>query len=449
MAALYMYLMRMRTGLPYEDIGNVFHVTTTTAQKLIRQIRSVLMKDFVPQNVNYIRTREDLIGHNTVMSNSLFDPENKKKIMLVCDGTYIFIDKSENYIHQKKTFSGQKKRNFIKVMNINACDGTVVHCISPFPAVQNDASILKHLYENTVIFDVLKNDDILLLDRGFRDVVSLIESKGITVKMPALVQSSEKKGQLNTKEANRSRLVTALRFVVKTRNGHLKTIWKMFNKTWSSYSQVHLSEDVEICYALINKFYQTFESNKNNARQVAQRMLSKLEDENIVGNIVSKSRFQKCIKKFTPFDNLDQLPELTKEHLFFVSLGGYQIKQAKSYTQMHIKQNENRFVVYTCPDEICFASFPSFYVGNRDPILFMMRLNSRFRSNVTHSPYVLIDKNSNDENAVLGHYCECYNGWRTLGCCSHIMTLISFLLHTKGKSLEDPAGFLDGIFNDG
>lgn len=36
--ALYMYLMKMRTGFPCEDIGNIFHVTKTTVQRLIRQI---------------------------------------------------------------------------------------------------------------------------------------------------------------------------------------------------------------------------------------------------------------------------------------------------------------------------------------------------------------------------------------------------------------------------
>lgn len=87
LTGLYMYLMRMRTGWPYEDVANIFDLTTSSAQNLIRQMRSVLTKDFVPLNVNYIRTREDLIEHDTVMSNSLFDPEDEKKVMLACSMT--------------------------------------------------------------------------------------------------------------------------------------------------------------------------------------------------------------------------------------------------------------------------------------------------------------------------------------------------------------------------
>lgn len=332
-------------------------------------------------------------------------------------------------------------------MNITTCDGTIIFTIAPFPAVQNDATILQHLLDETVMFDNLLQGDILLLDRGFRDVVQAVERKGLVVKMPSLIQAGTgKKGQLLTKDANRSRLVTALRFVVETRNGHLKIIWKIFNTILSAYSQVHLSTDVEICYALINKYYGTFESNRGNAIEVANRMISKLDEENLVGNVVTTDRFQKHIKDFTPFNDFDELPQLSKRNLFFISLGEYSIKQAESYTQVHVKQNDNQFLVWACPEEVCRSSFPSFW-ENHEPALYITKLNSRFRSNKIHTTYVLIDCNGVDERAVLGYYCDCYNGWRTLGCCSHVMTLIAFLLVTKGKDIADPSGFLNNIFD--
>lgn len=66
----------------------------------------------MPHNVNFIRSREELIQHNTVMSDGLMDPENEKKVMLVCDGTYIYIEKSQNYMHQKKNIQWAKKAEF-------------------------------------------------------------------------------------------------------------------------------------------------------------------------------------------------------------------------------------------------------------------------------------------------------------------------------------------------
>lgn len=451
--ALYMYLMKMRTGFPYEDIGNIFHVTKSTVQRLISKIRPILMKDFVPGQVNHVRSREEMIQHNTGMSNSLMDPGNEKKVMLVCDGTYIYVEKSENYMHQKKTFSGQKKRNFIKVMNVTACDGTIIYAIAPFPAVQNDAKILEYLFVKTALFDHLVPGDILLLDGGFRDVVRTIENKGIVVKMPALVQHSVRKGQLSTQDANRSRLTTALRFVVEVRNGHLKSIFKMFDTTWCAYAQKNLSYDVEICSALINKFFKVFESNKGISSEVADRMLSKQNEENIVGKIVTEN-FRSHMKHFTLFGDFDELPIMPQDRLFWITLGNYSIKQAISYTQMHIKHCENYFDILVCPDHICRQEFSSFSDNDKDPALFMIKINSRFRSQTTHQTFVLLDRTIRneetmdcDEKAVLGYFCQCYNGWRTVGCCSHVTTLLMFLLITKGHGLKNPSGFLNGMFN--
>lgn len=153
-------------------------------------------------------------------------------------------------------------------MNITTCDGTIVYMIAPYPGTQNDASILKSLFDTTVLFDSLQEGDILLLDRGFRDVVPMITEKGLVVKMPSLLQNSVRKGQLTTIEANRSRLVTALRFIIEARNGHLKSVFKIFSTILSSYAQIKISEDIEICSALINKYHCTIESNRGFAREV-------------------------------------------------------------------------------------------------------------------------------------------------------------------------------------
>lgn len=83
-AALYMYLMKMRTGFPFEDIGNIFGVSKSTVQRLTAKMRTVLKNDLVPNYINFVRSRDELIEHNTTMSNALYDPENQRKVMLVC-----------------------------------------------------------------------------------------------------------------------------------------------------------------------------------------------------------------------------------------------------------------------------------------------------------------------------------------------------------------------------
>ena len=63
----------------------------------------------------------------------------------------------------------------------------------------------------------MQKADTFIVDRGFRDCVEVLENKyGFQVKMPALLSKNEK--QLNTKEANSSRFVTKLRWVVEVIN---------------------------------------------------------------------------------------------------------------------------------------------------------------------------------------------------------------------------------------
>ena len=64
----------------------------------------------------------------------------------------------------------------------------------------------------------MKEGDVCIVDRGFREVIPYLESLGFKVLMPAL------KGQrpnLTTSESNESRLVTKLRWVVETIHGIL------------------------------------------------------------------------------------------------------------------------------------------------------------------------------------------------------------------------------------
>lgn len=227
---------------------------------------------------------------------------------------------------KKKTYNDQKKRNFVKIMMVVTCDGLIVYALGPYSTLDNDAKIMKSIFENTDAFDHLQRGDIFILDRGFRDCVGLLRNKGFDVKMPGLVQRSETKSQLSTAEANRSRLVTAIRFVIEVRNGHLKSIWKIFNMTWNSLALKHLKDDIEICSALINYYCCSIESNRGIADEIVDRMLNKINSPNDLSKIVNRTGFQNNMRNFLPFEDFDSLPTLTQLDLIYISLGTYQIK---------------------------------------------------------------------------------------------------------------------------
>lgn len=446
-SALYMYLMKMRTGLPSEDIGTKFGVTRTTIERQLSKVREVMKTEFVYNHINYIRSRDDLIQASTIMSRGLFCSDGIPRVMINCDATYIYIHKSRNYQFQKLTYNDQKKRNFLKIMMCVTCDGTIVYALGPYSALDNDAKIIKSIFENTDAFDHLQNGDIFILDRGFRDCVSFLRNKGFDVKMPGLVQRSDTKSQLSTAEANRTRLVTAIRFFIEVRNGHMKSIWKIFNMSWNSLALKHLKDDIEICSALINYYRCSIESNRGIADGIVDRMLNKVNTSNDLSKIVNRNGFQNNMRNFLPFEDFDSLPTLTQLDLIYISLGRYQIKQAASYCQEHLKQHDNQFAVFMCPEEIAQNFFQTYYEEGKHPILLFAKFSSRFRSAKKHQTIILIDSNGHGEDVILGYCCSCYNGLRTVGCCSHVMCMIWYSLFIKNRNIPRPAGFLDHYFD--
>lgn len=445
--ALYMYLMKMRTGQPSQDIGRLFSVTRVTVERRMTKVRNAIEEDFVYEHVNYVRNREELIPYNSEMGRRLLCADNPDRVILICDGTYIFINKSQNFQFQKETYTDKKKRNFVKVMMCVTCNGTIYLALAPYSATMNDAKILRSIFEETDSFVNLQNNDVFILDRGFRDVVEFLSNKGFDVKMPALIQRSSNKSQLTTAEANASRLVTALRFVVEARNGHLKGIWKIFSMTWSSIPLKHLDVDVRICAALLNRYFCSIESNKGIADEVSRRMLEKLNTRNEFSDIVKTSEFQENMKNFAQFDDLDSLPILTPLHLIYIALGTYQIKEAASYCQENMKNNGSIFKISTFPEGLNNYFFGSYQVNEQQPRLLHAMFRSRFRSDKKHNTFVLVDTNGQDENAILGYYCSCYSGMRTVGCCAHVMSIIWFALYIKNRNIPKPAAFLDNYFD--
>ena len=79
----------------------------------------------------------------------------------------------------------------------------------------NDASIAKNIFINNEqdVLDWLRDDDIIVVDRGFRDAVNTIRRFGFNVEMPHFLKG---KKQLSCKEANHSRCVAKVRWIIES-----------------------------------------------------------------------------------------------------------------------------------------------------------------------------------------------------------------------------------------
>ena len=149
--------------------------------------------------------REHLIEKETsIIAKNLHNITDQ--LALIFDGTYIRHGKSTNNENQRKSYSGQKKTPLCKPFTICTTTGYIIDMPRAFYGTQNDAQIMKIVMQDpNGLRSLMKNGDLCIVDRGFRDVKTYLEEEGYRILMPAL---KGKRNQLTTKEANDSRLVT-------------------------------------------------------------------------------------------------------------------------------------------------------------------------------------------------------------------------------------------------
>ena len=224
--ALAVYLYWWKTGSDQESIENHFgSVSRRQVSAICQQIRDVLVKTFVPENLGeHHLSRSEFLKHNTQISDRLLNLESSK-LAVIADGTYCYIQKSSNFYFQRVTYSGQKKRHLVKPFVICCTDGYIIDIFGLYPGILNDATIMIDILKNESSFtSLLAKGDVFILDRGFRDCISDIEDLEFEAKMPALLGKFEK--QLSAKESNLSRIVTKQRYVVEINNSFLKRSFK-------------------------------------------------------------------------------------------------------------------------------------------------------------------------------------------------------------------------------
>ena len=209
------FFFKLKSGISNKIMSTLFALSVSSVRRAISSVRKLLMQWFVPLNLglNHI-SRQDIIEHHTrPLAQSLFgssgDGDNPK-LILVLDGTYIYIQKSNNFAFQRRSYSVHKGRNLIKPMVIVTTTGYFVTIVGPYLAdgKNSDASILKHIMQSNVedVVNFIQKDDIFVVDRGFRDSLNLLEEMGIKAEMPVFMTKGLR--QLNTEDANASRMVT-------------------------------------------------------------------------------------------------------------------------------------------------------------------------------------------------------------------------------------------------
>ena len=423
--ALAIYLAKLKTGNTDQELPDVFmNGKRSTAERLINNARKAIALEFTPQHLGFSHcSRDDILERRTSTACRLFSLQTTSSLITIWDGTYVYTQKSSNNAFQRSTYSMHKQRHLVKPMMCVAPDGYIIDVMGPYRAIQNDASIMEDIMKKmSEVRSMFRSSDIFVVDRGFRDVKAYLESQKFVVKMPDIIPAGET--QLGDVLANRKRLVTKVRFVVEVINGHLKTCFRYFDRVWCIQSLPHLITDFRNAAALHNVSHTVIISDAEYTDDITQLMIGRSHKQNLLYRLVLE---QQLNRKYTEFILLDAeqlggFPVLTKNNLYKISLGSYQIKQAKSYYAEHMAADGRYSIQLSRNIEVKNLSDYGIFIT--DPILLKVRIQSRHVNRTRYYVYILAKRDGEGAEAIPEDYCSCKNGCRTVGCCAHVMTVI-------------------------
>lgn len=433
------YLTKIRTGEPDERLATKFKISRRTLERKLRIARECLTAEFVPRHLGLDHmTREEAVARNLTIPAHIFGGDHNAAIF-VFDGTYLYVQKSSNFLFQRITYSLHKYRNLVKPFLVVCTDGYIVDVVGPYAATTSDATIMRSLMEdeNSAWHWFLRERDVFILDRGFRDSIASIEECGYIAHMPPTRARGE---QLSTIDANKSRLITMTRWVVETINGRFKKNFKIFRHTYFNVALPNMMTDFKITAALINSTRQPYEDSIY-AGQFINIINENINRQNELGQYVQENNLNRQRVAFMPVninnnEDFADFPELTYEDLILFTLGTYHLRIARSYCHEHLRPN-GLYILELYRQLI------------DDKVLMRGRIQSRHVRNKQYYCYILVNPARQGRESIEQYYCSCIHGRRTVGSCAHIASIIYYLSWARHQEqIDEPAAFLDDVIID-
>ena len=430
--ALVIFLFKLRTVNSNAVISSIFglpreQIVSDYCDEVMRSFE----KDVLPRyfGIDAI-IRETLLANTSSTAKKLYKAKDGQ-LIIICDGTYIRHQKSANNEYQRKSYSGQKKVPLCKPFTICTTNGFVIDMLGPYTANMNDADIMKIvLNDPNGLIKLLKQDDIIVVDRGFRDVIEHLNELGFQVLMPAL---KGKRSQLTTEESNESRFVTKIRWVVEAVHGDIKQKFRLLDHKLDNKLLPKTSSFCRIACFLHNEFGTRLDSDHDLSDKIIVAMNLKKDQDNTLALEVETNRWARRKVPFTTItsEDLTDFPELTEQELKILFTGSYQMTQAVSYLAEMMDESERITLQYV----------------KVRPNIIKLEVRSRHINSKTYRCFVEYHPDNNDISGVKRYCCDCANGRRTVGCCSHIAAILYYLCYARYLAkIVRPAEILSRLF---
>ncbi|CAF4205937.1 unnamed protein product, partial [Rotaria sp. Silwood2] len=266
------------------------------------------------------------------------------------------------------------------------------------------------------------------VDRGFRDSVGLMRALGLDVCMPDFLNGRRRFDAL---EANRSRFISKIRWVVESANGRIKH-FKWLNQTIQDSTIPQVRDYLRTSCELVNAHRSPAISSFMNDDMIVTKILENLHAPNL-----PRVRINDEILRWVNCDasQLANFPVLSIDQIRTITVGVFQLKQARSYCE------EQCSTIHLDNP----ADFP-LQIRVNDPQLIRISFKSRHSNTKTYYTYI-----SFSTQDILNSCCDCPDGDRKVGVCSHRAAAIGFLSYQRynnGPTINQPSGSYLNLLDD-
>lgn len=316
---------------------------------------------------------------------------------------------------------GFRHRHLVKFMSLVLPNGYVLDTIGPFLGTMNDASIAKTI-TNTCdeLTDWCEEGDVMIVDRGFRDVMNVFHGLGYEVKMPEFLTKGKK--QHDTEAADKSRLITKIRWRVESYHARLKK-WTLIGSRIENAFIPKVADCIRILSAALNCYRGPIGEDQINLSDtlLAQQMRSLLGRNNLLqervllGTLSSRSKWKSIDEDIFDF------PPLSLEQLRELLFGSYQIKVARSYVEEHM-DTQGAYLIQ---------------VDHSEPHILRANIQSRHSNARTYKVWI---QYSFSQEPIEAWYCQCTAGARNLGSCGHIASILWYLSYARYEDFSPSSG---------
>ena len=286
--AVAIFLTKLKTNLSHEVISKFLSFNNSQLiGHICDEVQNAFEQDILPKYIGTESLKRDvLLSRQSDVARHLM---HGSELILIADGTYAYHQKSKNNWYQRKSFSVQKNTHLVKPFTICTSDGFIVDFFGPYFGSSNDSSILNEIMQNNDQFtSLLKVNDCFVLDRGFRDSVNMLKTKGYHVKMPAF--KGQKRKQISCEESNNSRIVTKVRWVVEAVHGIIKQKWSYLRTDIKNQTLVKIGTYFRIAGSLHNLYGKRLLSDQEMKDHVIEKMTGNIPKENKLHDYIEEKK---------------------------------------------------------------------------------------------------------------------------------------------------------------